>query len=680
MLTDQDISHAAFLVGATGKITSWNAACQDMLGYAGHDVVAHQLSSIVAEPSRQVCQAGLKAARGTVEQLDLDLLHADGRSVPLNVLLVPQWRGTGKFSTYCVILAPASSQRQEQEVRWRLHERALHASSNGIVIARCGGTNNPIEYVNPAFERITGYTEQEVLGRDARFMAAPGMDKAQRVQLHRALNGRREINVVFRNLRKNGDLFWNDLTITPVLNEHGVASHFIGVLSDVTASIRRTNHLEHELNHDLLTGLASRTLLWDRLHQALHVAQRNKTLVATVLVDLDNFKLINDTLGHDGGDEVLRVVARRLQELVRDSDTVARLGGDEFVLVLDNQPSLRFISRMIDRLRQGMARPMMVNQKEIEVHTSMGVSIFPHDGASAIELIQAADVAMYHAKSAGRNAVHFFSEEMKATAEAKHLFELNLRKALEKEQIFLVFQPRICLKTGKIVSAQALLRWHHPEQGILLPAAFMPEAEENGLSIALGAWALDHICAILQRMKRLGYEHMGVSMQVSLRELTQKNYVESVRQKIAQFQLVPELLELEVKEANLMHNPQLTQEIFAQLRQLGIKLAIADFGEGASSLSILQDLAVDHLKIPTLFIDTISADGSRGVMAKTMIDIGHNMGIGVVADGVETSAQVNFLRQHGCQEVQGNYFRAPIAVSHFEQLLSDTAVLLPALD
>ena len=252
------------------------------------------------------------------------------------------------------------SQRRQQEESLRLRERALHATSNGLIITRCSGSDNPIEYAKLAFERITGYAADEIVGRDARFMGAPGLDEEEHAQLRQAILERREVNVIFRNLRKNGDIFWNDLTITPVSDESGNVTHFIGVITDVTASKQRTAHLEHEVNHDPLTGLANRTLLWDRLEQAIHMAQRNKSLVATVLIDLDGFKAINDTFGHEAGDAVLKVVAKRLQSSVRDIDTVARLSGDEFVLVLVNQPSLRFTLRMIERLRDGLSKPRTV--------------------------------------------------------------------------------------------------------------------------------------------------------------------------------------------------------------------------------------------------------------------------------------------------------------------------------
>ena len=663
-----------YVINQTGHLVMWNKRVEQATQLTPAQLrVLHVLDLVSREEKNTVAEKINEVFEHDGEVLvQASLLAKDGTGVPY-LFTGSRFRKNGKL--YLCGMGLDMSERREQEERLRLRERALHASSNGIVIIRCAGRKNPIEYVNPAFERITGYPEQEVIGVDSRFMsgfmAAPGFDDAERAMLKMAINERREINVIFRNLRKNGELFWNDLTITPVLDEKGVATHFIGVINDITASKHRTTNLEHAINHDELTGLANRNLLWDRFEQALHVAQRNKTLVAAVLVDLDDFKVINDTMGHDAGDEVLRVAARRLQASVRDSDTVARLGGDEFVLVLSNQPSLRYTLRMIDRLRQDMAKPLLVDKKEISIKSSMGVSVFPHDGLSVGELIQAADVAMYHAKAAGRNDVHFFSSDMKSTSEAKHQMEASMRNAVEKDEMFLVLQPKVCLTSGKIVGAEALLRWRHPDQGILLPASFIPEAEENGLIIPMGNCVFDKICAILQRFKLLGFQDLVVSMNVSLQEVRQKNYIATIEKKLGQSALSPRIFELEIKEKNLLLNPQLATKILTEISKAGIQLAIDDFGAGGSCLSDLQKLSINHLKISRSFIESICQTSMNGVMAKTMIGIGHNMNMAVIAEGVETRSQLSFLKENGCDQMQGNYFSEPIGLPAFEQLLNE---------
>lgn len=565
------------------------------------------------------------------------------------------------------------SQRREQEDRLRLRERALHATSSGLVITRCAGTDNPIEYANPAFERITGYSADEVIGRDSRFMAAPGLDENEREQLRVAIRERREVNVIFRNRRKNGEIFWNDLTITPVSDGCGKVTHFIGVINDITAVKQRTAHLEHEVNHDPLTGLANRTLLWDRLEQAIHMAQRNKSLVATVLIDLNGFKQINDTFGHEAGDEVLINVAKRLLAGVRDSDTVARLSGDEFVLVLVNQPSLRYTMRMIERLRSGMTKPVAVDSSEIAVAASMGVSVFPHDGTGALELVRAADAAMYHAKASKKNQVHFFSSDMKSTTEAKQKMEDDMHLAIERNELFLLFQPKVSLRTGVIQGLEAFLRWRHPELGVMLPAAFLPEAEENGMIIPFGNFVLGEACSFMQRMKDTGKELLPVSINVSHREFSRQNFTDNIAAVLKRCGLEPSQLELELREDGLNINHHVGMEVLSQLRDLGVGRSVDAFGDGMCDLHYLQKLPLTHLKLAKSAVYQISSDARSGAVAKALIDIGHDLGVQVIAKGVETQIQMDFLKANNCDELQGLYFSEPLAEDALHELLAATS-------
>jgi diguanylate cyclase (GGDEF)-like protein/PAS domain S-box-containing protein len=614
----------------------------------------------VSEAIRRVFDEGAEV------QVEAEHLTRSGREIPMLLCgtRVPCIGGDYLFGMGLDI-----SERRAQEQQLRLRERALHAASNGIVIAGCDGRDHPIEYVNPAFERITGYSAAEALGRDSRFMAAPGVDAGERAELHAALAERRACHVVFRNQRKNGELFWNDLNVTPVTDESGRVSHFIGIINDVTASKQRTAHLEHEVNHDPLTGLANRNLLWDRLEQALHLAQRHKSLVAAVLIDLNNFKCINDTFGHEAGDVVLKVVAKRLLASVRDSDTVARLSGDEFVLVLVNQPSLRYTLRMIERLRAGLTMPVSFNRKEIPVGASLGVAVHPHDGATAADLIRAADVAMYHAKATGKNEVQFFSAEMKSTTEAKQRLEAGMREALERDELFLVYQPRVDIRSGQVTGFEALLRWRHPQDGVLLPAAFLPEAEECGAIVQIGSLVLDHACAFLDRLRQLGHANLPLSVNVSQREFSQHDFVPGIGERLRRHGLAPGMLELELREDALIRNPGLARDIAAQLHLLGTPLTVDEFGEGISDLAFLQQLAVARLKLARSTVRGLAAGKPGGVLAKTLIDIGHNLNLAVIGEAVETRAQMECLKSWGCDQIQGTWFSEPLAEQQACELL-----------
>ncbi|WP_313175997.1 EAL domain-containing protein [Massilia sp.] len=604
-------------------------------------------------------------------EIEADFTSRSGRVTP--VLLCGS-RVTCNGGDYLFGMGLDLTRRRAQERQLRLRERALHAASNGIVITRIDGNDCPIEYVNPAFERISGYPAAEVIGRDSRFMAAPGMDGNERARIRAAVAARQPVNVVFRNMRKDGELFWNDLSITPVLDEQGQATHFIGVILDVTATKQRTAHLEHEVNHDALTGLANRNLLWDRLEHALHLAQRQKSLVATVLIDLNNFKSINDTHGHEAGDVVLKVVAKRLLASVRDSDTVARLSGDEFVLVLVNQPSLRFTLRMIERLRQGLTQPVSFMHKEIAVGASLGVSVYPHDGHTAAELVRSADVAMYHAKATGRNEIYFFSSDMKNTTDARQQLDAGMAQAIERGELFMLYQPCIDARSGTVKSFEALLRWRHPERGVLLPSAFLLEAEESGRIVQFGAWVLDQVCAFLRELKTLGVTGVPVSVNVSAREYVQQDFVANIAKRLAQHGLAPDSLQIELREEALIRNPGQVRDLAGQLRELGLTLSVDEFGHGMSDLGFLRELSVGQLKLSKQAVHAIAEneDAREGnVMARTLIDIGHNLRMPVIGEAVETRSQMEFLKAQGCEGLQGAWLGEPMEAEAARGLVRD---------
>jgi diguanylate cyclase (GGDEF)-like protein/PAS domain S-box-containing protein len=795
MNSSRSVKQAAFQASVTGRVKTWNADCEQLLGYAGKEVLQRSISRLLAPSAKKECRDCLSDCRHSAGSLRTAIVRADGRALDGWLTFAPQFRQSGDLDGYNVIIetlernklmpdpAPAfqnefqklldclggtfyvidqaghfvvwnkklekimkmtgdqiraahaleffdeydrpvvrekfreifergeafieadlvgsdgtsipylfsgarieldgriclcgmgldMSKQKQQEEFLRLCNRALLASVNGIVITRHEGKDNPAVYINPSFERITGYCATEVIGRDLRFMAAPGLDEVERGKIRAALDQSREIYVTFRNLRKNGELFWNELTIAPVHNNRGEVTHFIGVINDVTASKQRTFHLEHEANHDALTGLANRNLFWDRLDQALYSARRNKGLVAVVFIDLDGFKTINDTEGHEAGDEVLRAISKRLKASVRENDTVARMGGDEFVLILANQPSLRFTLRMIERLRQNIMKPVVAGRKTLHVGASIGISIFPHDSSSGGALLQAADAAMYHAKSAGRNNMQFFSPEMKSAIDAKQELETCLRDAIDRDELFLLFQPRVCLKSGKVMGAEALLRWRHPKRGILHPASFMALAEESGLILPLGEWVLDNCCAMLNHLQGRDLDDFSILTNVSFREFNRPDYIAIIEQKLRDSGIAPHRLEIEIAEEKLMRDPQGSAATLAELDRLGVRVAIDDFGSGFSSLSYLQRFPVSHLTIDRSFIADVHAGGADTVITRTMITMGHNLDIEVVAKGVETGEQLDFLRRHGCDQAQGNYLSAPLGSSDLERLVKTGA-------
>jgi diguanylate cyclase (GGDEF)-like protein/PAS domain S-box-containing protein len=666
-----------FAINRDGRFVLWNHNMERMLELMPDELAATRAVDLVDLPQRPLFLDSMRRVfeHGEELQLEVEYVSKSGKETPF-LLRGTRIRCDG--DDYLFGLGIDIAERRAREGHLRLRERALHAASNGIVITGSSGSSghgadNLIEYVNPAFERITGYPADEVIGLDPRFMAAPGMDDNERAALRQGIAARSTVNVVLRNRRKNGELFWNDLNITPVQDEHGAVSHFIGVINDVTALKQRTARLEHEVNHDPLTGLANRNLMWDRLEQALHLAGRQKSLVATVLIDLNNFKNINDTFGHEAGDAVLKVVARRLQASVRDSDTVARMSGDEFVLVLANQPSLRFTLRMVERLRQSFAIPVAFGGHEIPVGASVGVSLYPHDGNTAVELVRAADVAMYHGKGNGHNDVNFFSGNMKASTEAKRKLDAELRDALERDELFLLYQPRVAVHSGRMTGLEALLRWHHPEHGVLPPGHFLAEAEESGLIIEIGRRVLDQACAFAGQVAAIRIDKLGgsvpVTVNVSYREYSQPGFVAGLAERLARHRLAPGSLQLDMRIEGLIRNPTLGRELAEQLRELGIGLSVDGFGTGLCDLGYLQQLAATQVKLARGTAH--SADDDGGAITKSLVDIGHNFNMQVVGEAVETRPQMEYLTALGCDQLQGIWFSEPLPAEAAQRLLKE---------
>jgi predicted signal transduction protein with EAL and GGDEF domain len=367
------------------------------------------------------------------------------------------------------------------------------------------------------------------------------------------------------------------------------------------------------------------------------------------------------------------MVARRLLASVRDSDTVARLSGDEFVLVLANQPSLRYTLRMIERLRRGLTQPVSFMHKEIEVGASLGVAVYPHDGTTAADLVRSADVAMYHAKATGRNEIYFFSDDMKSATEARELLDTGMSHAIERGELFMLYQPCIDARSGKITCFEALLRWRHPEQGVLLPSSFLAEAEENGRIVEFGAWVLDQACLFLCDLKHLGVHDVPVTVNISAREYGQQNFVANVAARLAAYGLAPESLQIELREESVMRNPGQVRDLAARLRQLGLTLSIDEFGHGVTDLALLRELSVGRLKLSKDAVHAITdaLDADSSTMARTLIDIGHNLNMPVMGEAVETKAQRDFLTLHGCEALQGVLLREPMTVDAARDLVRD---------
>ncbi len=438
-------------------------------------------------------------------------------------------------------------------------------------------------------------------------------------------------------------------------------------------------HLDHMAHHDVLTGLPNRMLLQDRLSQAIELARRQGKQLAVMFMDLDRFKYINDSLGHAVGDQLLQSVTRRLVACVRHSDTVSRQGGDEFVLLLSNIEHAEDAALSAQKMLDTIALPHPIDRQELQIGASIGISIYPDDGRDVETLIKNADIAMYHAKESGRNNYKFFEADMNARAVQRQLVETGLRRALAQQEFVLFYQPKINLHNGAIVGVEALIRWQHPERGMLQPAQFVPIAEECGLILPIGRWVLREACRQTRAWQQAGLAPITVAVNISALEFRAKDFLENVRATLENTGLEPHMLELELTESVLMRDAEATNAVLQALANLGVKLAIDDFGTGYSSLSYLRRFPIDTLKIDQSFVNQMTSNPDDATIVSAVISMGKSLRQRVIAEGVETPAQHAFLLTQHCDEGQGNYFSHPVAADALAALLQ-TAISRPLPD
>lgn len=469
--------------------------------------------------------------------------------------------------------------------------------------------------------------------------------------------------------RHDGRIIWISENARVVRDADGSVQFFEGTVVDITERKQHEAVLEHQASHDSLTGLPNRSLLRDRIEQAIVKAQRDHHLVAVVFVDLDHFKLINDSLGHHVGDRLLLEVADRLIACVRSHDSVARQGGDEFVLVLTELHEENEILAIVSRLLEVISQPWMDEGQEYGLSCSVGISCYPQDGGDPDALLRCADAAMYKAKASGRSTYHFYTPELNQAISERLELENSLRHALEREEFRVYYQPRIDAASGHIIGAEALIRWDCPGKGIIPPDSFISIAEETGLIIPIGQWILEEACRQNSAWQRAGLPPINVSVNLSPIQFRHTGLVQAVASALTQAGLDPAFLELELTESFVMHDAERINVAMKSLKTLGVDIAVDDFGTGYSSLSYLKRFPVDRLKVDKSFVRDIDSDPDDAAIVRAIITLGHALGLKVVAEGVETLAHLEFLRQHGCDELQGYYFSRPIPALEMEALL-----------
>jgi diguanylate cyclase (GGDEF)-like protein len=517
-------------------------------------------------------------------------------------------------------------------------------------------------------------TGREALLRSTLFDVTDPRDVASlRDQLDLLCRGHALVRAVFREhryQRGNGRFFWGDATASLIPADAGDEAYMILVLQDITDRKGYEAELEHQAKHDALTGLANRSLLRDRLEQAILLARRSGLGVAVILLDLDRFKVINDAIGHGFGDELLKEVAGRLAAVARPGDTVARLGGDEFMIIVPEVGAEDSLLPFVQTLLHDIAQPFPLAGQRTVVTASLGVSFYPKDADHAVALFKNADVAMYRAKERGRNGFQFYAPDMNDRVFERLKMETGLRHALERNQLELFYQPKVDLRSGRVIGAEALIRWHHPGNGLIAPSRFIPLAEDSGLIGRIGAWVIAAACAQVRTWKDAGLPSIPVAVNVSACQFQDGDFAATVVQGLKDSGVCPSSLVLELTESAVMRNPDQAEAMLSRLRNIGVRISLDDFGTGYSSLSYLKRFPIDSLKIDQSFVSEIPDNQDDAAIAVLVIELAHHLRLSVIAEGVETQAQLDFLRSNGCDEIQGYFFSRPLPVGEFTALLT----------
>ena len=648
--------------------------CLRVTGYPSTDILFNEriaYDDLTLPDDRLWVREAIRCAVAEFRSFDLEyrIVHADG-----SVRWVWE-RGTGVIDVEGRPVALEGliqdiTKRKNAETALREAERRYHGLFDNAIegIFRTTVEGNYLD-ANPALAHIYGFdSPQELIASLRDISRQLYVDSTRREEFMRIVKARGSVTGFESQVyRKNGSIIWISENARLVLGEDGRPIAYEGTVEDITERRLYQTRIERQANYDTLTGLANRWLLQDRLERALLTAASFGTRIAVAFVDLDRFKYINDSLGHHVGDELLKEVASRIQACVRECDTLARRGGDEFVLLINGHSGSESVRHLMERLLAAVAQPWTIDQGEFHVSCSIGVALHPEDGEDARTLLKHADSAMYRAKDSGRNNFQFFTRELNRLMTERLEMDRQLRRALDRQQFVLAYQPRVSLDGGRIVGAEALLRWRIPNRGTIAPQKFIGLAEETGLIVPIGKWVLQTACAQNKAWQSQGLPPIVVSVNVSPRQFRQENIVHTVAEVLKDTGLEARYLELELTESMVMHDAPQLVAMLDELKELGVQISVDDFGTGYSSLSYLKRFPVDRLKIDRSFVEHIANDPDDATIVRAIIALGHNLGLKVVAEGVESEEQLCFLRSNLCDEAQGYLMGRPVSARHLSR-------------
>ncbi len=653
----ENLNEGIWVIDRYHNIRFVNQALADMLGYSVEDMLGRSVFDFENRTNQVVLKKQLnERKKGLSAVYEIEILHKQGHAVLIQVESAPYLDEQNKFDGVVEGIKDLTDIRSQQ-LKLKMLSSAVEQSGSMVLIT---DKNAVVEYANPKLCSITKYEKEELKNVNAKIFQPEDVDIQAIDNLWAKINRGEDWQGEMQLRKKDGEKIWVLMSVSSIADEQNNITHFVMVFEDVSQLKEAHLRMEELAYVDSLTGLANRVLFRDRLEQVLKSLQRTDVCAALLYLDLDEFKRINDSLGHDVGDAVLMKVAETLRQCVRYQDTVARMGGDEFVILLTDIDGMSGASSVARKILDAMAKPVHLLKNEILISPSIGITLAPMDSLNADILLKNADMAMYKAKSSGRNNYQFFTEEMNAKIVDHLMIENDLRRALERDDLYVKYQPKCNMKTKKLIGVEALVRWSHPKKGELSPEYFIPIAERAGLMIKLGKWVLRKACKEIKKLEQLGLSDIELAVNLSTRQFRDPNLIETIQMALSESGFKAVKLELEITETTLMEQIDHAVELLDKIKSLGISLTIDDFGTGYSSLNYLKRLPIDTLKIDKVFIKDIPNDKDDMEISAAVIAMAHKLGLSVVAEGVSTKAQWNFLEKNKCDIAQGYLMGKPM--------------------
>jgi len=677
----ESIQEGYFEVDLTGNFTFFNDSMCRLYGYSKEELMGMNYRHYTdKEHSKKLFQTFNKVYNTgePTEAFDWQIIRKDGDKRYIEASVSLQKDSSDKPTGFKGMIRDITERKREEEIIRQSEERyrtILDEMADAYYEVDITGNYT---FVNDALCRHLGQSKEELLGTNVR----ASIDKEDIKTVYNAFSriyttGKPEKNISYKIIRNDGTIIFIENSGFPLKNKKGEIIGFRGIGRDITERKQSDEKIQYLATHDTLTGLPNRSMFSQLLNHAIKTAHRYQRKFAILFIDLDRFKIINDTLGHDAGDQLLQEIATRLKQSLRTVDVVGRLGGDEFVILIEEVSESNHIATVAHKLLTGIMKPITLMGQENRITASIGISMYPKDALDEQSLMKNADIAMYMAKEEGKNNYQFYSADIQSKSLERLSIETNLRFALERNELSLHYQAKVDFKTDMITGVEALLRWQNPYLGSVTPTQFIPVAEETGLIVPIGRWVLKTACAQNVAWQKQGLPVVSIAVNLSLRQFIDNALLDDIRTALNDSGMAPNLLELEITESMVMHDPAHIISILAKIKSLGVRLAIDDFGTGYSSLAQIKHFPVDTLKVDRSFIRNIPQDAEDKAITEAIIAMGKTLSLTVVAEGVETEEQMNFLKEHSCDEMQGYYFSKPVAPEQFADLLREHIPSLP---